>query len=263
VVNAGRIPTKQTAGLTGGKATDLLELYEEQTTMPAAQHSLRSISAFANVHDDVISRLDKRCAWRCYQRGEPIVDYLDKTDDVQFVVSGRARASIYSLSGKMVTFCDLSAGEMFGEYAAIDGGPRSVGIESVSNCVIASLAAPTFREILQSEPSVTLALVEHLVGKVRQLTARVYEFSILAVNNRIQAEILRIARRALCDGGRARIEVPPTHVEIASRTSTHREAVTRELNRLARLGIIKREGKALIVEDILRLETMVQEATGE
>ena len=100
-------------------------------------------------------------------------------------------------------------------------------------------------------------------GKVRELTARVYEFSVLAVNNRIQAEILRLARRAACEGGRARIEVPPTHVEIASRTSTHREAVTRELNRLARLGLIKREGKALIVEDILRLEMMVHRATGE
>ena len=218
---------------------------------------------FAQIHGDAIARLDKRCAWRCYQRGEPIVDYLDETDDVHFVVSGQVRASIYSLSGKMVTFCDLSPGGMFGEYAAIDGGPRSVGVEAISNCVVASLPAPTFREILQSEPAVTQALVEHLVGKVRDLTTRIYEFSVLAVNNRIQAEILRLARRAACEGGRARIEVPPTHVEIASRTSTHREAVTRELNRLARLGLIKREGKALIVEDILRLEMMVHRATGE
>ena len=235
----------------------------ETKGIPAAQHSLRSISTFAQVHGDAIARLDKRCAWRIYQRGEPIVDYLDETNDVHFVVSGQVRASIYSLSGKMVTFCDLSPGGMFGEYAAIDGGPRSVGVEAISNCVVASLPAPTFREILQSEPAVTQALVEHLVGKVRDLTTRIYEFSVLAVNNRIQAEILRLARRAPCEGGRARIEVPPTHVEIASRTSTHREAVTRELNRLARLGLIKREGKALIVEDILRLEMMVHRATGE
>jgi len=218
---------------------------------------------FAQIHGDAIARLDKRCAWRCYQRGEPIVDYLDETDDVHFVVSGQARASVYSLSGKMVTFCDVSPGEMFGEYAAIDGGPRSVGVEAISNCVVASLPAPTFREILQSEPAVTQALFQHLVGKVRELTTRVYEFSVLAVNNRIQAEILRLARRAPCDEARVRIELPPTHGEIASRTSTHREAVTRELNRLARLGVIKREGKALIVEDILRLETMVHKATGE
>ena len=97
---------------------------------------------FAQIHGDAIARLDKRCAWRCYQRGEPIVDYLDETDDVHFVVSGQARASVYSLSGKMVTFCDVSPGEMFGEYAAIDGGPRSVGVEAISNCVVASLPAP-------------------------------------------------------------------------------------------------------------------------
>ena len=54
-----------------------------------------------------------------------------------------------------------------------------------------------------------------------------------------------------------------THVEIANRISTHREAVTRELNRLARIGIIERRSGTLLVRDVDRLATMVQEATGE
>ena len=54
-----------------------------------------------------------------------------------------------------------------------------------------------------------------------------------------------------------------THVEIANRISTHREAVTRELNRLSRIGIIERRGDALLVRDVDRLTTMVQEATDD
>jgi hypothetical protein len=45
--------------------------------------------------------------------------------------------------------------------------------------------------------------------------------------------------------------------------STHREAVTRELSRLSRIGIIERKGAALIVKDIERLSEMVYDATGE
>ena len=77
--------------------------------------------------------------------------------------------------------------------------------------------------------------------KIRALTTRVYEFSTLAVKNRIQAELLRLARLASGDGKRARVAPAPTHSEIASRVATHREAVTRELNRLARLGLIERD----------------------
>jgi len=94
-------------------------------------------------------------------------------------------------------------------------------------------------------------------------TTRVYEFGTLAVNNRIQAEMLRLAQLVPREGKIARIDPAPTHVEIANRISTHREAVTRELNRLSRLGIIDRQGGALLVSDVDRLATMVHEATGE
>jgi CRP-like cAMP-binding protein len=152
---------------------------------------------------------------------------------------------------------------MFGEYAAIDGAPRSAGIEAHTQCLVASMSAAAFRDVLASEPAVTQVLLHQLVGKVRSLTTRVYEFSALAVGNRIQAEVLRLARLAPRQGKTAIIEGSPTHAEIASRISTHREAVTRELSRLSRLGIIERRGNGLVVKDVDRLASMVHEVTGE
>jgi CRP-like cAMP-binding protein len=101
------------------------------------------------------------------------------------------------------------------------------------------------------------------VRNVRSLTKRVYEFSTLAVNNRIHAELLRLASLAPREGKGARLAPAPTHAEIASRISTHREAVTRELNRLARIGIIERKNGTLIVRDLGRLAAMLHEMTGE
>ena len=205
----------------------------------------------------------KRCGWRHYEPGEPIVDYLDDSDDVFFIAAGEARVSIYSLAGKAVTFTDVGPGDMFGEYAAIDGARRSATIEARTNCHVASMSGTAFRELLQSEPAVMLALLRQFVSKIRALTTRVYEFSALAVNNRIQAELLRLARLVPKEGKGARIPSAPTHSEIASRISTHREAVTRELNRLSRLGIIERKGSTLLIKDVDRLAAMVHEVTGE
>ena len=225
--------------------------------------SLRKVALFVDLAPEALLPLEKRCAWRTYEPGEPIIDHLDDSDEVFFIVEGEARASLYSLDGKAVTFCDLGPGEMFGENAAIDGAPRSASIEARSGCLVASMTASAFRSLMLSEPAVAMVLLRQMVSRIRSLTTRVYEFSALAVSNRIQAEVLRLAELARQQGGEARIDPAPTHADIASRTSTHREAVTRELSRLTRLGIIERRDRALVVKDLARLTAMVHEATGE
>jgi CRP-like cAMP-binding protein len=221
--------------------------------------SLDKVAVFAGLSAETLGRIQKRCSWRHYEPGEPIVDYLDTSNDVFFITAGEARVSIYSVAGKAVTFTDLGAGDMFGEYAAIDGARRSATIEARTACHVASMSAVAFRELLHQEPAVMLALLSQFVSKIRTLTTRIYEFSALAVSNRIQAELLRLANLAPQEGNSARIASAPTHSEIASRISTHREAVTRELNRLARLGLIERKGSALVVKDVRRLTAMVHE----
>jgi CRP-like cAMP-binding protein len=234
-----------------------------QSRSSGTAYSLGKVALLAGLSPETLAGIEKRCAWRTYRPGEPIIGRLDRSDDVFFVAAGEARASLYSVDGKAITFCDLGAGDVFGELAAIDGAARSASIEARSQCVVASMAASTFRNLLKSEPDVALALMRQMVSRIRSLTTRVYEFSTLAVANRIQAEILRLAELTHSEGGAARIDPAPTHADIASRTSTHREAVTRELRRLARIGLIERQGRALLVKNLGRLGTMVHEATGE
>jgi CRP-like cAMP-binding protein len=218
---------------------------------------------FKELPPAALAAIEKQCAWRTYQPGESVIDYLDASSEVFFVVSGEARASIYSVEGKAVTFSDLGPGDMFGEYAAIDGALRSTGIVARTPCLVASMSANNFWNVLESEPLFATALLRQSVAKVRELTTRIYEFSALAVNNRIQAELLRLAGLASSSGNTAQINPAPIHADIASRTSTHREAVTRELSRLSKLGIVERRGGALVIKDVSRLTAMVHAATGE
>lgn len=225
--------------------------------------ALDSIVIFSGLTQEARAKLKRRCAWRRYEPGEPIVDHLDESKDVYFVTVGEVRAILYSVSGKAVTFTDVGPGAVFGEIAAIDGLPRSASIEARTQCILASMPAPVFLDILQSEPSVTLTLLYQLAGRVRTLTTRVYEFSTLAVSNRIHAELLRIAGQVPHEGNVALIKSAPTHAEIASRVSTHREAVSRELSRLAQLGLIEQRGRVMMIKDLDQLAEMVQDVTGE
>jgi CRP/FNR family transcriptional regulator, cyclic AMP receptor protein len=227
------------------------------------RYSLEGIAIFSGLEPAAVEKIRRGCSWRRYRPGELIVDYLDASDDVFFITAGEARVTIYSHSGKVVSLGELGPGEVFGEYAAIDHYPRSASVEARTMCLVASMPAAAFRTLLQTAPAVTLALLEGLVRRTRAVTNRVYEFSTLHVSSRIQAEVLRLANLARREGKSARIVPAPSHMEIASRVSTHREAVTRELNYLSRVGIIERRDDILLVRDVDRLAEMLHEATGE
>jgi CRP/FNR family transcriptional regulator, cyclic AMP receptor protein len=235
----------------------------QRTQIPLVTKSLQGIAIFEGLGSAGLARIERGCSWRCYREGEVILSYLDASDEVYFIVAGEARVKIYSLGGKGVTFRSLGPGNIFGEYAAIDRGRRSASVEAQTNCLIASMPAGAFRKAVTTNPVVAQALLEHFVREIRELTNRVYEFSTLAVSNRIQAEVLRLANLAPREGKAARIAPAPTHAEIASQVSSHREAVTRELNRLSRIGILERRSGDLIVTDVDRLAVMVHEVTGE
>ena len=227
------------------------------------QHSLESVALFRDLPPQILSRIKSHCLCRCYGPEESIVGHLDTSDDVYFLLTGAARVTIRALDGKAVTFRELTAGGMFGEYAAIDGRPRSATVEARTDCLVASIPAVAFRELLETEPRVAKKLLEHFVLEIRELTTRVFEFSTLAVRYRIQAEVLRLAGAPTSQGKTASIDPAPTHAEIASRTSTHREAVTRELNRLTKMGILEQRSRVLWIKDLARLEALVQDAGGE
>jgi CRP-like cAMP-binding protein len=139
-----------------------------------------------------LQHIEQSCRWRRYEGGEPIVEYLDRSDDVFFLISGQARAVVYSLAGKVVSFRELGPGDLFGEYVAIDGRPRSASVEAGTSCLVASMTAADFRKLLQTEPTADDALHRQLVATIRRLSTRVHEFSaaVMAITGRrIYAEM--------------------------------------------------------------------------
>lgn len=235
-----------------------------RSEVPKAQHhdALATIEIFRDLDRAGLSAIARQCAWRTYAAEQQIVGQLDESREVYFVLSGRARVNLYSPDGGDVTFRDIGPGDIFGELAAIDGAPRSANVVALVDTTIASLRANEFWQVLRDHPAVAAATLRRLVRLVRSLSERVYEFSTFAVRNRIHAELLRLCRDHTIAANQATIDPAPTHAEIASRISTHREAVSRELSDLVRAGVIVRQGQALLIKDVARLAHLV-ETVGE
>lgn len=189
-----------------------------------------------------------------------VISLQDTATDIYFLTEGLARVVIPTARGKDISFRTIFPGDIFGEFAAIDDRPRSATVTLVEPSVVGSMAAWDFRNAMADEPEVGLAVLRHLTTEMRQLTGRVLEFSTLAVSNRIQAELLRLAGTGTTDSRGVVIHPAPRQALLAGRVSTHREAVTKEFGRLTRLGVIERTGGCLVIKDIDRLRSMVRDA---
>lgn len=225
---------------------------------------LQSAKLLRDVPRDVVARLEGAASVRKLGPRVVLIDRDDRGSDVYFVLTGKLRVALHAPSGRGVLLRDLGPGDCLGELAAIDGEPRSAAVETLTPSTVAQISGRQFRSLAAAEPALAMALLAHSVRYIRELTDRVYAFSALAVANRIHAELLRLVREApdWTGDGPASIEPAPKHADIADRISSHREAVSREMSRLARLGLVERQGRRLLVKDVTRLARMVEEAGG-
>ena len=218
---------------------------------------------FKDISLDECAAIAERCSGSRFAAGEEIISCLDPTNDVFFLVSGDVRATIFTAAGKKVSFRDIRAGNVFGEWAAIDGEARSSSVLAITDAFVASMSAETFKDVVTSHPAIGWTLMRDLTQLARRLSARIVEYSALGVAERLHAELLRIARQHLVSETTATIGALPTNEELASRISTRREAVNRELRRLEKGGFIERDTDKNIIIDVARLEQLVREAAGE
>lgn len=207
--------------------------------------------------------IEKLCAFNRYSSQEQIIDRDSESRDVFFVVEGRVRVVLYSLSGREVTLDDLESGNYFGQLAALDGHPRSASVMALESTLVATMRPTHFMNMLAEHPSIAMKVMLEFTRIIRASTDRIMDLSTLGANNRVHAELLRQARVVGTDENVARITPIPVHSDIASRVSTTRETVARVLNDLARKKLVERQKNALVILDVDRLEDMVEEVRGE
>jgi|TARA_B100000959_G_scaffold210323_1_gene220921 CRP-like cAMP-binding protein len=221
--------------------------------------ALGGIGIFTSLSNDELASLTQQCNWCRYDAGQEIIAQREESSDLFFVCQGRVRAKTYSTSGKEVTFGDLDQGEVFGELSAMDGKPRSAFVVALEESLIASIDSKTFRQFLDTHPDVLWPMLENFAYRFRIMVEKIFEFSTLGARNRIHAELLRLSRDAVMEDGTATISPAPTHAELASRTSTTRESVTREVNLLKKAGLMDIDRDRYLIKDLDSLRQLVDE----
>ena len=200
--------------------------------------------------------LRKKCHWRQCERDEVILDRDSTDDDVYFVTMGSLIVVNFSLSGRDIALARIAAGSYFGELAAIDGEPRSASVVALETCVIGAMGPKDFTKLVTGYPVLSMRLMRRLARIVRIGDDRIMDLSTLGAYQRVYLELLRLAHGDADNPDILVIDPMPGQKDIASRTSTTRETVTRAISQLVADNIVERTKKRLCILDQERFKSL-------
>jgi CRP-like cAMP-binding protein len=222
---------------------------------------LARIDLFQGLSPAELGEIDRCVRVRQFRTQQTVVEYLDDSHDVFFVMNGLLKVTFYAESGREIDFRDLQPGQSFGELSAIDGQPRSASVIAQTDATIAVMTAPDFLGAVRTHPAIAMATLRKLTMLVRSLSERVQEQA-ERVEVRICHELLRMARGSMINHTVARLAPAPKHLAIANRVNTHREAVTRLLAKLKDQGITQRGRGELLIKDVPALQAFARRLHG-
>ena len=213
------------------------------------QELLRTVPIFSELTDDDISSLAKMALRKRYSKDAVVFFENEEGDFFFMILDGRIKVTILGDDGREIILSMLGPGDFFGEMALLDNEPRSATAIAVEESELLSLHRTDFQGVIGDNLAISVALIKVLTARLRKANHQISTLALLDVYGRVARVNLDMAReegRRLKDGRIAFRRA--THQEIANRIGTTRETVTRMLKDLERQGLIKVEGRELVLQ---------------
>jgi CRP/FNR family cyclic AMP-dependent transcriptional regulator len=180
---------------------------------------------------------------RLLQQGEP-------GDKVLVIESGRAKVTYVTPGGRELVLRFCGPGELVGELAVLDGGPRLSSVVTLEPLEAFVIPAGDFRALLRADGRIAYRLLRMLGTRFRDASLRQVEFGASDTVGRLAARLVELGERygeEREDG--VHIELPLSQDELGAWTGASRAGVAAALRTLRQLGWIETGRRHLVVLD--------------
>jgi CRP/FNR family transcriptional regulator, cyclic AMP receptor protein len=194
---------------------------------------------------------------RTYRRGEVVFHQGDTGKTLHVVCQGRLKVVLPSEGGEEAVLAIIGPGDLFGEMALLDGGPRSATVEALEPVETTTLDREDFLELLERSPPAVRGLLAALARTIRQTDEDVGDLVFLDLQARLAKKLLELAEahgRPSDGAGGTEIALPITQEDLAGMIGATRPTVNRLLSYYEERGVIARGSRRIIVQkpEVLR-----------
>ncbi len=223
---------------------------------------LETSPLFAGLPRPVMDKVTALCVHRRLGADDVLFRKGDPGDALYGIVSGRIRIHATAIDGRETLLNILSAGEIFGEIALIDGLPRTADATALEPTELVMLRRNAFMPLVHSDGDLAVHLLELTCRRLRWISEMVEDATFLAPPARMAKRLLQLARqhgRTQADG--VVIDLRLSQREIGELAGVSRETANKHLNAWARLGWIAVHREAIVIRQMQPLEDLAETDT--
>jgi CRP/FNR family transcriptional regulator len=133
---------------------------------------LQAVSIFQRMSRRQIARLARLATQRQFSAGTRILRRGETGVAMYVIVGGRVTVTLQPEGGSERLLGTLGPGDVFGEMALIDEGPRSADVTAIEDTECLLLTRWDFAGELHQDPDIARALLPVLCARIRRLEER-------------------------------------------------------------------------------------------
>jgi CRP/FNR family cyclic AMP-dependent transcriptional regulator len=248
-----------------------LSTYAYFIDMPAASAPetpllslLHQLPLFAELHDDALLQLARRCVRRTVGAGNVLFTTGEECRGLYMIESGRVRIYRTDPAGREQVLHIEGPGRTVAELPMFDGGPYPASAVTIEDSTLVFLPRPAFEYLYRNQPDIAHAVIRALGRRLRHLVHLTETLAFRDVAARLAMLLVGYAERSgtKTDVG-IEIELDRTQEELAHEIGTARESVSRAMKQLRRKGLIEPlERNRLLIPDVQRLRALLPSGEG-
>jgi CRP/FNR family transcriptional regulator, cyclic AMP receptor protein len=194
-------------------------------------------------------------ATKQYPSGQLLIREGETTKFVIALLDGVVKATGLTFDGKEALLAVRVGGDLVGEFAALDEGPRSSSVTTCGTVVGRVMGQTDFLRALRQDSRLAQAVDRSIVAKVRAANARRVDFAGYDAPTRLARVLRELAiRYGARSGNRVVIAWPLTQPELASLASVAEPTAQKTLRQLRESGVIATGYRRLTIVDLDALD---------
>lgn len=214
--------------------------------LPLRQRLLAENPLFAGLDPEIAKRLSSYAAIKQVKHGQAVFRKGDLGTSMFLVCDGIVKINVPSEDGKDALFTLLKRGDIFGEIALLDGGPRTATATAIRDCDLMTIERRDFFPVLRSHPELATRIIEVLCSRLRRTSEQVEDIVFLDVSSRLAKTLIHLARPGQSAANRT---IDITQRELGQLIGTSRESTNKQLREWERRKWIKLErGKVVLMQ---------------
>ncbi len=218
--------------------------------MPLLSARLRRFPLFNGVPENKLSDLSARCNAMRHPAGTLLFSAGEDAEAFYLVEAGRVKVFQPSAEGREQILHVVGEGESFAEVAVLAMPLYPASAQTLSPTLLIAIPRGPFNRLIDANPDVARTM---LAGQAKWIRTLVDRTSLLVLDDvaarlsRYLIEQIQQSRLAFIDGAVFTPEL--TKATIANIIGTVPETLSRSFARLEKEGMLKRNGKEIVIVD--------------